>query len=152
MAPNSSPPSRQAPHDVPAPQLRGEHAGGGTDHGVPGGMAVGVVHLLQAVEIEERQRERVLVPAGHAHRLLQALPEMAAVEDAGQLVPGGQLLQPRVQPAGLRHVVRDPLHVDDLVPPPEHRVLGDLQATWGAVLVPHLHLDPGLGLAVQGLQ
>ena len=54
--------------------------------GVAGGMAMGVVDGLEAVEVDHQQRERLAAALRARAFLGQALHQMAAVADAGQVV------------------------------------------------------------------
>ncbi len=59
------------------------------ERGVARGVALGVVDLLQAVEVEQYQHELPAVPIGAGDRHVEEPYEAAAVEQAGQrVVPG----------------------------------------------------------------
>ena len=80
---NSSPPSRA----TKAP------AGGGlqphrhlAEHLVAGGMAVNVIDLLEAVEVEAEQRKGLVVPCGGLDRGVDACGERGPVRQAGEQV------------------------------------------------------------------
>ena len=56
-------------------------------------MAVRVVDRLEVIEVEEDQRQRPLVAARTLELALQLLVELALVEDLGQAVADGQLIE-----------------------------------------------------------
>ena len=66
-------------------------------------MAVRVVHPLQAIDVEVRDRERRRAAVGARHLLLEPVVEVAVVVDAGEGVGVRGPLQPLVQ---LGHVDR----------------------------------------------
>ena len=68
----------------PQPGLR--HQGEMLQAGVAGGVAVGVVDHLEAVEVDHEQREQLAAALGPGALLGQALQQMAAVADAGEIV------------------------------------------------------------------
>ena len=76
-------------HHVAAAHRRLEPGGGGPQQRVPGRMPVAVVRLLQVVEVGEEDRE---APTAGAAALERGL-ERARVEQAGEVVPVGQLPQ-----------------------------------------------------------
>jgi hypothetical protein len=83
---NSSPP--QAARHVPGPGRPAEPLGQGQQHLVAGGVAAGVVDLLEAVDVTLQHRQL----AGGRGRALQPLLEVAAVVEAGEGVgAAGQL-------------------------------------------------------------
>ena len=55
-------------------------------HGVAGLMAVGVVHTLEAIQITQHHRHRLVQAARMAERLLQALLDVASIIEAGQRI------------------------------------------------------------------
>ncbi len=59
--------------------------------GVAGGVAVGVVDALEAVEVDHQQRERLVAALRAGAFLGQALHQMAAVADAGEVVEQRQI-------------------------------------------------------------
>ena len=52
-----------------------------------------VVHALQAVDVEQQQRERVAVALLKPEQVVDLLPEVAEVEEAGQRVRVGEPLE-----------------------------------------------------------
>jgi hypothetical protein len=83
---NSSPP--QAARHVPGPGRPAEPLGQGQQHLVAGGVAAGVVDLLEAVDVTQQHRQL----AGGRGQALQPLLEVAAVVEAGEGVgAAGQL-------------------------------------------------------------
>ena len=75
-----------------ADRLR-HHAGDGGQHGVTGQVTVGVVDLLEVVDVDEQQRQRLLVPDREADLRVQAIDEVAAVEGRRQAVAQRRLEQ-----------------------------------------------------------
>jgi hypothetical protein len=70
------------------------------EHGVPGGVTVGVVDLLEVVDVEQQAGERPAVALRKRDRLLGAGVELATVEEPGQTVARGAVGEPVVD--GLR--------------------------------------------------
>ena len=75
-----------------ADRLR-HHAGDGGQHRVTGQVTVGVVDLLEVVDVDEQQRQRLLVPDREADLRVQAIDEVAAVEGRRQTVAQRRLEQ-----------------------------------------------------------
>ena len=75
-----------------ADRLR-HHAGDGGQHRVAGQVTVGVVDLLEVVDVDEQQRQRLLVPDREADLRVQAIDEVAAVEGRRQTVAQRRLEQ-----------------------------------------------------------
>src|SRR6185295_10662841 len=78
--------------------------GGGqvAEHLVPHLVAVGLVDVLEVVEVEEEQRQRVVVALGAAELLAEAVLEVAVVVDGGEPVGDGETVEPG---ALLQHLV-----------------------------------------------
>ena len=68
----------------PQPGLR--HQGEMLQAGIAGGVAISVVDALEAVEIDHQQRERLAAALRAGTFLGQALQQMTAVADAGEIV------------------------------------------------------------------
>ena len=85
---------------------------------VAGGVAEGVVDLLEAVQIQIQQRERALVAARARDRLLQQMLELHAVRHLGERVVARQVADAPLGALALGDVAR---HVDIAL---ELRVLG----------------------------
>ena len=62
--------------------------------GVAGGVAQGVVDVLETVQVHEQHGHLVAAALGHAQRLLQAVHQQQAVGQVGQVVVFGQVLHP----------------------------------------------------------
>ena len=73
----------------PQPGLR--HQGEMLQAGVAGGMAMGVVDRLEAVEVDHQQRERLAAALRARAFLGQALQQMPPVADAGEIVEQRQI-------------------------------------------------------------
>ena len=82
-----------------------EDLGHGPQYLVPGRVAVRIVVRLEAVEVQQHQRQRLPVPRSAREGGPQRLVEMPPVPEAGQLVRGRQPGQPRIR---LFHIL-DPL-------------------------------------------
>src|SRR5204863_5501726 len=79
------------------PDLAGDARGDRTDHVVAGRVPVGVVDLLEVVDVQHHGDHRPDVPAGFREVACGELEEAPAVGDAGQLVDGGEFRHPREQ-------------------------------------------------------
>src|SRR5690606_9853800 len=77
-----------------------EAVGRGADGGVTGVVTMGVVELLEAVEIEEESEQRRSVPLGPSEVPRQGLHRRTPVQQAGEAVVRRQLDE--LGPAGLR--------------------------------------------------
>src|SRR5206468_3640260 len=60
---------------------------------VAAGVAVGVVELLEVVDVDHRHREAAVLAAGEGDLALELLVEHGAVEQAGEAVAGGEQAQ-----------------------------------------------------------
>ena len=125
-----------------------ESAGDFGQHPVAGLMALGVVDLLEAVQVNEQQRQRMALRACEREFLLQAFAEVAAVRQFGQGVVVGELFDAAVAALALRDI----LHRADRPVQPAFGVL----AEFGTFLEPArfaVDLDAVLdlvGLALAG--
>ena len=83
-------------------------------HGVAGRVAEGVVDVLEAVDVDHRTSERMIVPAVADPLAVGMVEERTAVEDPGEGVDPGELAQPARERSQLRDrfVVATPQHVD----------------------------------------
>ena len=85
---------------------------------VAGMVPVGVVDLLEGVDVEQHQGQRVTEAPGGAQMLLDLVLEAPAVVDAGQFVEVRQRTQVDFEALAVRHVAQDRQHVlvpDDLL-------------------------------------
>ena len=99
----------EAGEGVGAAQQVGEPLGDLLDQFVAGGMAVGVVHVLEPVEVEEHDRDAALRAAEAADLHVEPLGEEEAVRQARQRVASGEELGPLL---ARREVVQDPAERD----------------------------------------
>ena len=83
---------------VAGPQAGLRHQGEMLQAGVAGGVAVGVVDGLEAVEIDHQQREGLAAAFGARAFFRQALQQMAAVADAGEIVEQREIRDLVAQP------------------------------------------------------
>ena len=83
----------QAPDDIATAHGGGHGHGEQADRRVAGGVAVGVVDRLEAVQIRQHQDARPAVTARVGQLPAQVAQEAAAVEQAGQFVGHAQPLQ-----------------------------------------------------------
>ena len=83
--------------DVAGPQLALQDARGDPQRLVAGGVAVGVVELLEVVDVEDDDGDLLLAVAGALERLVERVVQPAVVEHPGQRVLQGQALDARVQ-------------------------------------------------------
>ncbi len=83
----------QPGHEVGVAHHAGQPFGGGADQLVAGGVAVGVVDLLEAVQVHEQHGEGLAVALRAGHRPVERLFERHAVGQAGQAVVVGQFVQ-----------------------------------------------------------
>src|SRR5262249_59614577 len=67
-------------------------------HLVAGVMAERVVELLEAVEVDQQQRELVALALGVGDRAIEPDEQVAAVAEPGQLIGGGVLAAPPAAP------------------------------------------------------
>ncbi len=74
---------------------------------VAGLVAAGVVDVLEAVEVEQVERALAAVARGVGDELGQLLVEAAAVEEAGQRVVVGEVLELVLEALALRDVADD---------------------------------------------
>jgi hypothetical protein len=89
---NSSPDSRPAMSEPAVPlQARGHLA----QQLIAGGVAQGVVDLLEAVQVDEQHRQLLVVARGGGNGLVGLGLQQAAVGQAGQAVVEGQLADAR---------------------------------------------------------
>lgn len=58
-------------------------------HVIPGGMAQGVVDLLEAITIEVEQREALVMQPARSDRLIQTSLKQSTIGQAGQGIVGG---------------------------------------------------------------
>src|SRR4051794_20618174 len=79
----------QARHGVPRAQDALQPAGDGAQQLVARGVAEGVVDGLEAIEVEEEDRDAARVAAEARHRLPEAVEEELAVRQPGQIVVEG---------------------------------------------------------------
>ena len=63
-----------------------DRVGHALEHGVAGGVPVGVVHALEAVEVADDQAERLVGAAGALELEVEHVLEAAPVEQAGERV------------------------------------------------------------------
>ena len=92
-----------APQQVGAAQALAQHRRALAQHGVAGQVAVGVVDLLEVVEVAEHHAQGVLVAAGALELLGQPVVDHPVVELAGEAVEGRELVQPLRQPGVVEH-------------------------------------------------
>src|SRR6185503_8627222 len=71
-------------------------------------VAVGIVHLLEAVEVDEQRREAVTAPARALDRLVERRPEARAVGQSGERVAVGERSDVLAREHLLRDVAPDP--------------------------------------------
>jgi len=76
-----------APAHVAGPQLAEDHVGGHPERLVPGPVAVGVVELLEVVEVEHHDGDLLPAVAGPLERVVQRVVQPAVVQHARE--PGG---------------------------------------------------------------
>ena len=95
----------QACQRIPGPQRQLQAPRDLAQQLVAGGVAHGVVDLLEAVEVHEQQRKTVArVAAGMGNGLLQPLHHRRAVGQLGQCIGVGVVVELRFQRAPLGHV------------------------------------------------
>ena len=72
-------------------KVRGQERPDVLEHGVAGGVAVAIVRLLEAVEVEHHHREPPLGsgPLRSAELLVEALLEETTVPEPGERIPVG---------------------------------------------------------------
>ena len=73
-----------------------------------------VVHSLEAVEVDQHDREDVLRPFGPRQRLIHAVTEQGAVGQAGQAVMKGLLGELLLEAHALGHIARVQDHAPDI--------------------------------------
>ena len=140
-------------HDVRTPDRRLEPPRRLDEHGVAGGVAVGVVDRLEVVEVDVGDHERRGGPLDPGQGRAEQDVEEAAVGEPGQRVAQCQRGEVVLQPAHLRDVAPDAL---DAVVQRDHLELEDEA---GAVGAAHAHVEavrerrtgerpPGHGAAV----
>ena len=132
---NSSPARR--PSTVSLRQHARQALGQHLEHAVAGGMAEGVVDLLEAVHVDVQQRHALAVAPRARDRLLQQVLELHAVRDLGQRVVARQVADAALGALALGDVARD---VD---------VAGELRVVGGDARAGERHRD---GLAGAGAQ
>jgi hypothetical protein len=110
----------QAGHEIPGPD-RGLEAGGHhAQELVAGGVAQGVVHVLEVVEVHEQHRLGPAPPFWPGQRRLQASPERRPVRQTGQRVVirlSGQA--PLAAGDGVGHGVETDRQIAELIGPVE---------------------------------
>ena len=82
-------------------QRRAEPRGDALQHAVAGMMSERVVDLLEAVQIEQQQRERRALAGGDARRLVEAIVQQRAVRQIGQRVVIRQVRETLLDAAAL---------------------------------------------------
>ena len=144
----------EAGDDVGLAHALAQRAADGADDLVAGLVAARVVDVLEAVEVEQEQRAAAAVAGGVADELGQLLVEAAAVEQVGQRVVVGQVLELGLEALALRDVADDRGQHGALVG--LQRADGDVDRELGAVLAlaPQLeaHAERDLRVARLALQ
>ncbi len=74
---------------------------------VPGGMAEGVVHLLEPVHVQIQQRDHRAAAQAAGDRLLQQMLELHAVRDLGERIVAGEVADAPLGTLALGDVARD---------------------------------------------
>ena len=88
-------------HRVGLPQRRTEPRGDELQHAVAGMMSERVVDLLEAVQVEQQQRQRLALAGGDARRLVETIVQERAVGQVGQRVVIRQVDEALFDPAAL---------------------------------------------------
>ena len=97
----------EAGHDVRLADAVVQRAADRADDLVAGLVAAGVVDVLEAVEVEQEERALAAVAGGVGDELGQLLVEAAAVEQLGQRVVVGEVLELVLEALALRDVADD---------------------------------------------
>ncbi len=95
-----------APHGIAGAHQAGETMGYGDNQFIAGVMAVGVVNIFKAVEIDQQQRHALFLPRRQRQRLGQPILYQRAVRQARQYVVKGQMQRLRFAGAELQHRLR----------------------------------------------
>ena len=94
-------------HGVRLADLLADQRGDAAQQAVAGDVAAGVVHRLEAVEVQVAEHVGDVLLAHGLQRLLEAPLELAPVDEAGQRVVGRLVAHALGQAADLRDVVHD---------------------------------------------
>lgn len=83
----------EAGHGIDFAHQAMQAAGDGNEHGVARRVAVGVVDVLEVVQVEQQQRNKVAAAPGERERPLHPVGEQATVGQAGQRVVMGKVTE-----------------------------------------------------------
>src|SRR5262249_11408677 len=120
-------------HDV-ARAYRGAQAARDLDEEtVPGVVAVEIVHLLEAVQVDEHAREPDRAAAGALHGLLERRPEAGAVGEAGEWVAVGERRDAFARERALGDVAPDAAVAEERAIGGEARLAGEREIARHAV-------------------